>query len=131
MSPSLLISSDSNFISSCLFSLLERSFSFFIISFTPNVNFNCLPLLPFLASGFSFTNIHDSQDNKGRGRIFLNHFHPLHRHLDISRAITAESSLLHIARGKTQTRNPWFPLSCVLFPMRVIQICHYSYRIRT
>ena len=25
------------------------------------------------------------------------HFHPLHRHLDISRAITAESSPLHIA----------------------------------
>ena len=25
------------------------------------------------------------------------HFHPLHRHLDISRVITAESSPLHIA----------------------------------
>ena len=35
---------------------------------------------------------------KGEG-IYLTplyHFHPLHRHLDISRAITAESSPLHI-----------------------------------
>ena len=31
------------------------------------------------------------------------HFHPLHRHLDISQAITAESSPLHIASRQTQT----------------------------
>ena len=31
------------------------------------------------------------------------HFHPLHRHLDISRAITAESSLLHIVSSRTWT----------------------------
>ena len=37
------------------------------------------------------------------------HFHPLHRHLDISWAITAESSLLHIGSSQTQTRNLWFP----------------------
>ena len=37
------------------------------------------------------------------------HFHPLHRHLDISRAITAESSPLHIASSRTQTGNLWFP----------------------
>ena len=30
-------------------------------------------------------------------------FHPLHRHLDISRAITAESSSLHIASSLTRT----------------------------
>ena len=39
------------------------------------------------------------QQGKGEG-IFLTplyHFHPLHRHLDISRAITAGSSPLHIA----------------------------------
>ena len=37
------------------------------------------------------------QQGKGEG-IYLTplyHFHPLHRHLDISRAITAESSPLH------------------------------------
>ena len=37
------------------------------------------------------------------------HFHPLHRHLDISRAITAESSPLHITSSRTWTGNIWFP----------------------
>ena len=37
------------------------------------------------------------------------HFHPLHRHLDISRAITAESSPLHIASSRTRTGKLWFP----------------------
>ena len=36
------------------------------------------------------------------------HFHPLYRHLDISRAITAESSPLHIASSRTRTGNLWF-----------------------
>ena len=36
------------------------------------------------------------------------HFHPLHRHLDISRAITAESSPLHIGTSRTRTGNLWF-----------------------
>ena len=39
--------------------------------------------------------IHESQYCRGRGRAFLlslqYHFHPLHRHLDISQVITAES----------------------------------------
>ena len=38
----------------------------------------------------------------------LYHLHPLHRHLDISRAIAAGSSPLHIASSQTQTRNLWF-----------------------
>ena len=37
------------------------------------------------------------------------HFHPLHRHLDISRTITAGSSPLHIASSRNQTGNLWFP----------------------
>ena len=37
------------------------------------------------------------------------HFHPLHRHLDISRAITTESSPLHIASSRTRTGNLWLP----------------------
>ena len=48
----------------------------------------------------------------GEGGISLTppyHFHPLHRHLDISRAITAESSPLHIASSRTQTGNSCFP----------------------
>ena len=49
-------------------------------------------LLLFFLSGFSFTNIYESQDCIGKGEgISLtphNYFHPFHRHLDISRAIT-------------------------------------------
>ena len=39
----------------------------------------------------------------------LYHFHWLHRHLDISRAITAECSPLHIASSLTLTGVLWFP----------------------
>ena len=45
------------------------------------------------------------QQAKGEG-IYLTslyHFHPLHRRLDISRAIAAESSPLHIAGSRTRT----------------------------
>ena len=48
---------------------------------------------------------------KGEG-IYLTplyHFHPLQRHLNISWAITAESSPLHIASSWTRTWNFWFP----------------------
>ena len=38
----------------------------------------------------------------------LYHFHPLYRHLDISRAVIAESSPLHIASSRTRTGNLWF-----------------------
>ena len=43
------------------------------------------------------------------GRYLFFHFHPLHRHLDISRAITAEGSPLHIAGSRTRTGNLWLP----------------------
>ena len=33
------------------------------------------------------------------------HFHTLHRDLDISKVIAAESSLLRVANNRTQTRN--------------------------
>ena len=36
------------------------------------------------------------------------HFHPLHRHLDINQAITAESSPLHTGSSQTRTENLWF-----------------------
>ena len=47
------------------------------------------------------------QQRKGEGiyLTLLYHFHPLHRHLDISRVITAESSPLHIAGSRTRTGN--------------------------
>ena len=37
------------------------------------------------------------------------HFHPLHRDIEISRAVPAESSPLHIASSRTRTGNLWFP----------------------
>ena len=39
----------------------------------------------------------------------LYHFHLLHRQVDISQAITVESSPLHIASSSIQTKNFWFP----------------------
>ena len=38
----------------------------------------------------------------------LYHFHPIHRHLDISRVITAESSPLYKASSRTWNGNLWF-----------------------
>ena len=48
---------------------------------------------------------------KGEGISLTPQYHspPLHRHLDISRAITPESSPLHIASSRTRTGNLWFP----------------------
>ena len=62
----------------------------------------------FFYLGFHEHSLFTGRQGKGEG-IFLTplyHFHPLHRHLDISRAITAENSPLHIA---TRTGNLWFP----------------------
>ena len=67
----------------------------------------------FFLSGFSFTNIHNLQDSRGKwGAIYLSplyYFHPLHKHLGIRRATAAEISPLHIASSRTRTRNLWFP----------------------
>ena len=50
---------------------------------------------------------------QGKGeRISLTHhyhFHPLHRHLDICRAITVESTHIHIGSSRNRTGNLWFP----------------------
>ena len=54
---------------------------------------------------FSFTNIHNLQDRRRGGRLFLYHFYPLFRHLGISRAITAACSSLHIASSWTRAGN--------------------------
>ena len=56
----------------------------------------------------SFTNIGNSQDSREEAICLtsLYHFYPLHRHLDISQTITAESSPLHIASSRTQTGKP-------------------------
>ena len=65
-------------------------------------------MLFFLFSIWVFFHEHSrftGQQGKG-GAITLTplyHFHPLHRQLDISRAITAGSSPLHIASSRTRT----------------------------
>ena len=71
-----------------------------------------LKLLFFLFFSICFFFFHEhsrftGQQGKGED-IYLTplyHFYPLHRHLDISRAVTAESSPLHIAGSRTRTRN--------------------------
>ena len=65
----------------------------------------------FLSGFFSTTILFTGLQGKGEG-ISLTphyHFHPLHRHLDISRAITAESSPLRVASTRTRSGNLWFP----------------------
>ena len=51
------------------------------------------------------------RQEKGEGISLTPHYHfpLLHGRLDISRAITAESSPLHIANSRTRTGNLWFP----------------------
>ena len=61
-------------------------------------------------SGFSFTNIHKSRDRReGNSLNSHYHFHPLYRYLDISRAIIAESSPVHMIGSRTRTGYLWFP----------------------
>ena len=57
----------------------------------------------------TFTNHRTAGEGEGISLTPHYHFHPLHRHLDISWAITAESSLQHIANCRNRTRNIWFP----------------------
>ena len=67
----------------------------------------------FFLSGFFFHEHSQITELQGKGEgISLTphyHFHPLHRHLDISRAIAAESSPLRIASSRTRAGNLWFP----------------------
>ena len=69
----------------------------------------------FFLSGFSFTNVHIQRTaGKVGGYLLIYHFLPLHSHLDISRVIAAERSLLHIAGIQIRTGNLWFPnTSCL------------------
>ena len=56
----------------------------------------------------------------------LYHFHPLHRHLDISWGITAETSPLHIASSCTGIGNLWFPTaSCSPLSYALSWICGF------
>ena len=85
-------------------------------------------LFPFATlhlSGFFYTNIDFSQENRGGWRSFLTtlyKLHLLHRNVDISWAIAADSSPMHIASDRIRAGKAWFwcashkPLSYVPFP---------------
>ena len=65
------------------------------------MTFTCKFVLVFLSQTFS---IHrTAEEGKGISLTPHQHFHPLHRHLDISWAITVESLPLHIASSQIQT----------------------------
>ena len=72
-------------------------------SFTHLKLSNCFSLIK--TQFLPFTNYRTAGEG---GRHFFHssyHFHTLHRHLDISRAVPAESSPLHIGSSRTRTRN--------------------------
>ena len=78
----------------------------------PNIQRICNIFFFFFYLGFlsrTFT-IHGTA-GEGGGYLFNSSLPlpPLHRHSDISRAITAESSPLRIADSRTRTGNLWFP----------------------
>ena len=56
----------------------------------------------------TFTNHRTAGEGEGISLTPHYHFHPLHRHLDISWAITAESSLLHIASSRALDHDQLF-----------------------
>ena len=64
-------------------------------------------VLGFLSRTFSIQTTAGEREMGERGGgislIIHYYYHPLHRHLDISRAITAESLPLHIPSNRTQT----------------------------
>ena len=80
-----------------------------IVVFSPGFHYpsNCI----FFLSGLSFTTIHKSQDWMEREGHFFNSWLPLprrHKHLNISRAISTDSSPLHIASCRTWNGILWF-----------------------
>ena len=62
----------------------------------------------FFCLDFLLHDIHDSQYSRGKGRLFLiplYHFHPLHKNLHIRRAITTDSSFLHMANARSHREH--------------------------
>ena len=82
--------------------MLKKPFFFYCKIKTPFFFFFRLSVFFFFHEHSRFT----AQQGKGEGIYStpLYHFHPLHRYLDISREVTAESSHLHIASSRTRTR---------------------------
>ena len=79
----------------------------FPISYTRCYHPHSWKIQLFCLSGGFFTNIHDSQDSRERGKgVYLTslyNFHLPEKRLGISRVITAGSSHLHIASSRTRT----------------------------
>ena len=99
---------------------MNRCFSIFLLELCDTKLLDVLLLLcrskNFFYLGFlsGIFTIHRTVE-EGMGGIYLTplyHFHPLHRHLDISQAITAESSPLPIVSSWTWTGNLWFYCFC-------------------
>ena len=95
----------------------ETNHEILIINLVKNSFFKCKIKTPFFLFfflvGFFFFFKHSrftGQQGKGESILLtpLYQFHSLHRRLDISRAVTAESSPLHIASSRTRNWNLWF-----------------------
>ena len=82
---------------------VKTQMSYFEKPFFCSVFFFFFPIWVFLHDHSRITELQGKREG-----ISLT-LHPLHRNLDISQAITAESSPLHIGSSRTQSRNLWFP----------------------
>ena len=92
---------------------IKEALSFHQIELNEN-NFNVIRQLIYLIFYLGFlSQIFTNHRTAGEGgEHFLTphyHFYPLHRKLGISRAITEESSPLHIASSRTRVGNLWCP----------------------
>ena len=108
---------DYTFMVSITLSLKSRPGTIHVLNYLKTYSRTCLYLFFVFVffSMWAFFHEHSSTNHKTAGEgegISLTphyHFHRLHRHLDISRAITAESLPLHIASCQTRTGNLSFP----------------------
>ena len=81
------------------------------ITATKEPTFAKIPFFFFYLGSLSRTFMIPKTTEEGEGYFFnfILPLLPLHRHLDISRAITAEDSPLHIVGSWTPIANSWFP----------------------
>ena len=87
----------------------------------------------FFYLGFLSQCIHKSHGSRGRGTPIVNphyHFQPIHKYLNISQAITAESSLWHITSDRARTRNLSFS-SASHSPLYIVSKTTFSGSLKT
>ena len=80
-------------------------------------------------SQITFTNHRTAGKGEGISLTPHYHFHPLHRHLDIGLAITAESSLLHIEVNREPLVSQRISLTTKLYNPRTLTINLHALRI--